>query len=794
MANIVLQILIVHSSADLYGSDRSLLDFVRYCGDNIRITVALPEHGILVDELEKAGASVIVGEVCKIHRGMFSMTGLLNTFRLAWRAVHFLSSARPDGGFDLVYSNTVAVLGGALVARIWGVPHVWHVREILLGSRILTFFFRNIVAKLSKKIVCNSQQTLEWIKLKSAEDKYQVVWNGFSVPQVEINRQTAREELGVYNDDVIFVLVGRINAWKGHKLLVEAFDQLLDKEGGRAHLVIVGSAPDGKEYYERELKTVINQSACAERIKLIPYRKDINSVWVAADVVVVPSTEPEPFGRVAIEAMGFAKPVIAAGHGGLLDIVLDGETGRLVMPRDASALSAAMQEMLLDQDFRLRMGRAGQERQRTLFSVEGYAARLAQLIHLAATKYSPAHTLYPPTKQGAGNTVLFVHQSAEMYGSDKVLLSLVLGMRERGFRPIVVLPEEGALFDALKVNNGIETHIIPVVKLNREMLTAGGILKLPFSLFCSVRAINKVVGKRNIDLVYSNTLAVLGGAVWAKLNRKPHLWHVHELLMSPWLVQKGFPCLLRLLADKVVCNSTMTGRWLLNNQPALAERMLVIWNGQGVRPPVNKSGAEILRKSLDVGADELLITLVGRINHWKGQRLLIDAAEILWARGIRNVHYLLVGGAVPGHESLVEMLKLQIFNSHAKEYIHLMPFTEDVWNVWDASDIAVVPSTEPEPFGLVAIEAMSSIKPVVVAGHGGLLDIVEDKISGLVFKPGDVVNLADAIEILINSPKLRSCLGGNGFERQRKLFSLDEQLDRTENLIKAMTERNIYEY
>jgi glycosyltransferase involved in cell wall biosynthesis len=89
----------------------------------------------------------------------------------------------------------------------------------------------------------------------------------------------------------------------------------------------------------------------------------------------VPSLEPEPFGRVAIEAMSFGKPVIAAAHGGLLDIVADGATGRLFAPGDANALEAAMHD-LMDAPARARMGAAAVARQRAMFSVETYAAQV----------------------------------------------------------------------------------------------------------------------------------------------------------------------------------------------------------------------------------------------------------------------------------------------------------------------------------------------------------------------------------------------------------------------------------
>jgi len=382
--------------------------------------------------------------------------------------------------------------------------------------------------------------------------------------------------------------------------------------------------------------------------------------------------------------------------------------------------------------------------------------------------------------------ILFVHQSAEMYGSDKVLLYLVCGLQPLGFHPIVLLPEDGPLMTALK-DTGVETYVVPVTKLDRKTLSLRGLAGLPWSLLKSVRSISGVMQGRQIDLVYSNTLAVLGSAVWAKLRGIPHVWHVHEILMSPGVVRRGFPWLLRLLADKIICNSNMTKDWLLGEQPSLASKAVVIWNGQGQRPAVSSASAKAFRDSLGVGQDDLLVALVGRINRWKGQPLLVRSAALLWERGVRHVHYVIVGGVAAGQESLITELHGQIEASPASSHIHVTPFTHDVWSVWDACDIAVVPSTEPEPFGMVAIEAMASGKPVVVAAHGGLLDIVEHGVSGLLFQPNDAAKLADELQKLIDNPSLRVQLGTVGCARQQSVFSLDGQLEASANLFQSIT-------
>lgn len=381
--------------------------------------------------------------------------------------------------------------------------------------------------------------------------------------------------------------------------------------------------------------------------------------------------------------------------------------------------------------------------------------------------------------------VLFVHQSAEMYGSDKVLLYLVRDMAAHGFNPIVLLPEEGPLLIELQ-RCGVEALIVPVTKLDRKTLSPKGLLRLPWSLCKSIVGINRAVAGRKIDLVYSNTLAVLGAAAWALLKRKPHVWHVHEILLSPTVVRKGFPWMVRFLADKAISNSSMTNNWLLAEQPRLAAKAVVIWNGQGPRPAPNMTATAQVRAQFGIAPDDLVVTLVGRINRWKGQALFIEAADKLHKRGFKNVHFLIVGSAVAGQESLVEDLRRQIAQSSVAAHAHILAFTHDVWSVWDASDIAVVPSTEPEPFGMVAIEAMASGKPVVVAAHGGLLDIVEHDVSGLQFEPNNAVKFADALERLIVSAELREQLGLAGKRRQTEVFSLQSQVDSTAKLLHSL--------
>lgn len=376
--------------------------------------------------------------------------------------------------------------------------------------------------------------------------------------------------------------------------------------------------------------------------------------------------------------------------------------------------------------------------------------------------------------------ILYVHQSAELYGSDKVLQFLVTGLAELGeFAPVVVLPEMGPLFDVLS-GSGIEVHIADVAKISRSVLSLSGIASLILTLLGSYPAIQRIVAGRRIDLVHSNTLAVLAGAYWAWRRNIPHVWHVHELIQSPRLVSTWLPRIASMLSKRVIANSRQTLEWLVGAAPSLKGKSAVVFNGLPPSPAPTLPAVEAFRQRVGAGEGELVISLVGRINRWKGHRLVVAAAELLQQSGrLEGLRFAFVGSPAPGLEFLADELEADIKARGLKAHFSLIQFVDDVWPVWHGTDIGLVPSTDPEPFGMVAIEAMSVGVPVVVAGHGGLLDIVEQDKSGLVFAPGNAESLADAIWRLVSDAALRARLGDSGRCRQEKAFSLAAQLKDT---------------
>lgn len=145
----------------------------------------------------------------------------------------------------------------------------------------------------------------------------------------------------------VVVLPGRVTRWKGHEVLIEALARLKDRQ---VHCLMVGSY-DGKESYKAELERRIARRGLTASVYLTGPSNDMPCVYKLADVVVSASTDPEPFGRVMIEAQAMGRPIVATDHGGARESVIQGETGWLVKPNDPEALAEGIRTALAMTEF-----------------------------------------------------------------------------------------------------------------------------------------------------------------------------------------------------------------------------------------------------------------------------------------------------------------------------------------------------------------------------------------------------------------------------------------------------------
>ena len=171
--------------------------------------------------------------------------------------------------------------------------------------------------------------------------------------------------------------------------------------------------------------------------------------------------------------------------------------------------------------------------------------------------------------------ILFIHQSADLYGSDKTLLLLLTHIDKTKFNPVVVIPIDGPLKEELEKIN-IEVYINPVLKLYRNVVSPKNSIKFLREYKTAIQFLDTLNKIHKFDIVYSNTLAVSLGMIYAKKRKIKHIWHVHEIIVHPKIIATIFPKLLNKYADSIVCNSEATQHNLIERQPQIKAKSIVI--------------------------------------------------------------------------------------------------------------------------------------------------------------------------------------------------------------------------
>jgi glycosyltransferase involved in cell wall biosynthesis len=376
--------------------------------------------------------------------------------------------------------------------------------------------------------------------------------------------------------------------------------------------------------------------------------------------------------------------------------------------------------------------------------------------------------------------ILVIHQSAELYGSDKTLLILVSKLDRQKFMPVVVLPSNGPLKEKLE-EEGIKVVIAPVIKLYRQMFSPKNLLATIKGYRQAVKTLDALHNEHEFEIVYSNTLAVLLGMLYAKKRKLSHVWHVHEIIVHPKIIADTFAYLLKKYATVVVSNSYATQKNLTMRQKGLEAKCVVVHNGlenEGDGAPVQNQKAAFGFKDTDV-----VLTLVGRISRFKGHKWLLNT-YINNFKGT-DIKLLFAGSPVPNQEYYQEELEVLIKQHNLAGSVVILPFTQNIKAVWAATDVAVTPSTEPEPFGLVALEAMLAKKPVIAANHGGLAEIVVNDSTGILVEPGNEQDLAKAIAKLTKDINLQTAMGQKGYERAKEAFSQEKYVKGMSDILEA---------
>lgn len=381
----------------------------------------------------------------------------------------------------------------------------------------------------------------------------------------------------------------------------------------------------------------------------------------------------------------------------------------------------------------------------------------------------------------AKKRILFLHGSADLYGAGRILLSTVDALDKSRYELIAALPYREKLDTELE-NRGVRVMIGPVAVMRRQNFNPAGFFAFARDFFRSFKLIRSIDSEKPIDLIYTSTSAVISGALYAKIRGKKHLWHAMEITVKPGIFAFLMPRVIRFASTICVALSEAVKKYVVSG--GMREELVrVVY--PGVEPARLVSG-----QKLDIpGAEgKLVVGMVGRINRIKGQAVFVEAAsEVL--RECPDTLFLIAGSVFRNEDLYLKNLENMIKERKVGHAVKIIGFSENIGSVYGALDILVVPTVQPEGFGLVAAEAMSMKKPVIASDVGGLSEVVADKETGFLFPPGDAGSLKDAIVSLIRDTDLRTNMGQAGFLRQQRRFSAERYRERMERIVTDMLER-----
>jgi glycosyltransferase involved in cell wall biosynthesis len=363
--------------------------------------------------------------------------------------------------------------------------------------------------------------------------------------------------------------------------------------------------------------------------------------------------------------------------------------------------------------------------------------------------------------------ILMLHSSSDLYGASKIFLISALLLRDAGHQVDVVLSEEGPLSDKLR-KEGLEVSIIRLGILRRKYFNVKGLLNRARILRNAHSGIADLVKEKRINHIYSNTSAVLLGAWVSRSLKVFHTWHIHEIITKPRWLAAILGKIIGSSSDQIIVVSGAVKTFWSKYIPV--KKLKVIYNGLHYGP--YQDPIKLLRKELDINQDYLLIGMIGRVSHWKGQSYFLEIAGQL-CQSYSNLVFIIVGDAFPGSEHLYEEMRLQIIKKGLEKRVHTLGFRSDIPEILAELDIFVLPSILPDPFPTVILEAMAAGKPIVATAHGGACEMVKENETGYLI-PWENVSMAVTKMIpLIDDGKLRRAMGKSGRERVLEHFSLE---------------------
>jgi glycosyltransferase involved in cell wall biosynthesis len=323
---------------------------------------------------------------------------------------------------------------------------------------------------------------------------------------------------------------------------------------------------------------------------------------------------------------------------------------------------------------------------------------------------------------------------------------------------------DGALVEAVG-SLDVAIHKLPLPQLRRSP-------RAPVNWGQGIHKLARISRAIEARAIISITIrSTVFAAPAAKIAHTHFVWNMQDFWLGEvkprrlWFDQMGKQALCR-MADAVIANSYATAQHL-----PCQTKTSVIHNAIAVDHFTHNLSRQASRSMFKLPDDAFVIGVVGRLRPWKGQYRFLRVLEYVLDAHPQTLGMIVGGTPFKTNDNYAAELHNFVKEMHLQDRVIFTGQLDDIRPALAAMDIFIHPG-DPEPFGLVNIEAMAMAKPVVAFAHGALPEIVIDGETGILVPPVDEQAMAQAINTLYHDPSRRTAMGAAGRRRVEEAFAI----------------------
>ena len=323
MKKFTTKILLAHSSNDLYGASKILINIIELLiNEGYKVYLFLPEKGPLQenDIIKKCNINIL--EFGVFRKRYFNFFGLINRFYYIIKSTFVIRSFILKNKIDLVYTNTSTLISPTIASKLSGKPSIFHIHEIPISSKLYTRCLATFFNIFSNKVISVSNAVSDyWVDNGLLKEKIIKIYNGFN-----FNFSTQKN---LSKSHIVITNISRIIPYKGHLFLIELFNELSKFKNNLILNIIGDTLPEYESYYYK-LKVKTEQYNLTKKINFIGYQSDVKKYLEKSNFFIHCPIKPDPLPTVVFEGIESGTPVIFTNQGGSYEILDSGKNGLLI--------------------------------------------------------------------------------------------------------------------------------------------------------------------------------------------------------------------------------------------------------------------------------------------------------------------------------------------------------------------------------------------------------------------------------------------------------------------------------